>query len=535
MMLTLWLHQCNGHVNYVITLDTRSVRINATAYYCMIYNDIVHFLNNMLYQSLFFLLTLSLSLPLSDSHRDLKLGLIQVNPETKRLVDQFGREVFFHGVNVVYKIPPYVPRTDAFDPVHSFVEKDMHIISNLGFNVIRLGLMWPGAEPHQQQFNQTYFDTIRSIIDKAYQYGIYTILDMHQDVMAEQFCGEGVPAWAIRTGNAPPFPFPLSSSSDHENSTDCGKHQWANYYIAEAVGVAFQNIYDNKDEILDYLAAFWDKAANEFKDRASVLGYELINEPWLGDLYHHPSLIDPGIADVTNLAPVYEKLSAAIRRVDSSHLILFEPVTWADLGTGFKQVPGGELYQNRSVLSYHYYVPPDAPFVKEQFDVRMQDLHRLKCGGFLTEFAICGDKTKLMEEILNACDEHKQSWTGWMYKLYGNITGDCGALFDPLTGELDQKRADLLSRSYPMVVAGSVDSISFNSLDSEFELVYTTREDVKYTETVIYVNSERRYANNPTVTVTTNLKHNVTRNGNYVVLTHDLADKQVIKVNITPP
>ena len=487
-------------------------------------------------KSILFLLTLSLSLPFSNSLRDLNLGLIRVNPDTKRLVDQFGREVFFHGVNVVYKIPPYVPRTDAFDPVHSFVEKDMQIISDLGFNVIRLGMMWPGAEPNQQQYNQTYYDTIRSIIDKAYKYGIYTILDMHQDVLTEQFCGEGAPAWAINKEDARSFPFPLSSSSlEHEQNTDCSKHQWADYYIAEAVGVAFQNIYENKDNILDYLAAFWNKAAFEFKDRESVLGYELINEPWLGDLYHHPSLVDPGHADVTNLAPVYEKLSAAIRKIDSRHLILFEPVTWADLGTGFKQVPGGELYQNRSVLSYHYYVPPNAPFVKEQFDIRMEDLHRLKCGGFLTEFAICGDKTKLMEEILNACDEHKQSWTGWMYKLYGNITGDCGALFDPITGEFDQKRADLLSRTYPIAVAGEVDSISFNSQDSEFDLVYTTRGDIKHTETVIYVNSKRRYDGNPTVTVTTKIKHTVTRKNNYVMLSHDVTDKQVVKVNITPP
>ena len=137
--------------------------------------------------SLFSLLTLSLYLSFSDSHLDLKLGLIQVNPETKRLVDKFGREVFFHGVNVVYKIPPYIPRTDVFDPIHSFVEKDMQIISNLGFNVIRLGVMWPGAEPQQDQYNLTYYNTIRSIIDKAYGYGIYTILDMHQDVLAEQF------------------------------------------------------------------------------------------------------------------------------------------------------------------------------------------------------------------------------------------------------------------------------------------------------------------------------------------------------------
>ena len=36
----------------------------------------------------------------------------------------------------------------------------------------------------------------------------------------------------------------------------------------------------------------------------------------------------------------------------------FESVTWADLSVGFETVPGGEAYRNRSVLSYHFYEPP---------------------------------------------------------------------------------------------------------------------------------------------------------------------------------
>ena len=38
--------------------------------------------------------------------------------------------------------------------------------------------------------------------------------------------------------------------------------------------------------------------------------------------------------------------------------VYFESVTWADLSVGFETVPGGETYRNRSVLSYHFYEPP---------------------------------------------------------------------------------------------------------------------------------------------------------------------------------
>ena len=48
-----------------------------------------------------------------------------------------------------------------------------------------------------------------------------------------------------------------------------------------------------------------------------------------------------------NFAIIYEHCS-----------VYFESVTWADLSVGFETVPGGEAYRNRSVLSYHFYEPP---------------------------------------------------------------------------------------------------------------------------------------------------------------------------------
>jgi endoglycosylceramidase len=50
---------------------------------------------------------------------------------------------------------------------------------------------------------------------------------------------------------------------------------------------------------------------------------------------------------------------------------------------GFTHPPGGNDFKNRSVLSYHYYQPPDIgpkPFI----NARMRDIKRLGVGGFLT-------------------------------------------------------------------------------------------------------------------------------------------------------
>lgn len=51
--------------------------------------------------------------------------------------------------------------------------------------------MWPGVEPVQGEFSDAYIKKLKSIVNAAAKRGIYTLLDMHQDVLSENFCGEG--------------------------------------------------------------------------------------------------------------------------------------------------------------------------------------------------------------------------------------------------------------------------------------------------------------------------------------------------------
>ena len=41
---------------------------------------------------------------------------ISVDPASRMFIDAEGRSVLFHGVNVVYKVDPYIPSTGDFDP-----------------------------------------------------------------------------------------------------------------------------------------------------------------------------------------------------------------------------------------------------------------------------------------------------------------------------------------------------------------------------------------------------------------------------------
>lgn len=413
---------------------------------------------------------------------------ISTDPATNRLVDGFGRDVYFHGANVVVKGFPWMPETDHWTPATSFSDADMKMMHALGLNAIRLGTMWPGAEPEApnastgvHSYNHTYLQALKRLVRKsAVQYGVYSLMDMHQDVLSERFCGEGAPLWTPLT-NTTNFPYPASNvpynvSADGVPSyEECHSKHWPSYYFTTATGRAFQNLYTNVNELRDSWAGFWSVVSETMSDLGSaVLGYELINEPWAGDAVQDPLIMIPGVADRLFLQPAYDVLSTAIRGKDTEHAIFFEPVTWDDFGSGFTTVPGGASWQNKSVLSYHFYVPPDFS-IPIQFAERQKDQQRLGSGGMLTEFAImpcngCGTVTPTA--VMDACDHFSQSWLFWAWKPFqGNRTGWSYSVWYP-NGTINNDIASMVARTYPQYVAGRTESMSFQLLNSTFFLIY---------------------------------------------------------------
>lgn len=54
-----------------------------------------------------------------------------------------------------------------------------------------------------------------------------------------------------------------------------------------------QSLYDNEQQIQDHFARFWGTVAYHFSSNPYILGYELLNEPWAGDIYRHPNQLEP--------------------------------------------------------------------------------------------------------------------------------------------------------------------------------------------------------------------------------------------------
>lgn len=60
----------------------------------------------------------------------------------------------------VYKVFPYHPKLEGFNPFDSLGWQDMLFLKDNGFNVVRLYVAWPGVEPVRGQYNMSYLQVI---------------------------------------------------------------------------------------------------------------------------------------------------------------------------------------------------------------------------------------------------------------------------------------------------------------------------------------------------------------------------------------
>lgn len=422
------------------------------------------------------------------------------------LTDELGRVRILHGVNRVRKAPPwyFVEQTTSDD--------EFALMQELGLTALRLGFMWSGYNPAPGIFNKTYIDTIHSIIERASRHGIYVLLDMHQDCFSSNFClYDGVPQWvANKSTPRHSFPWPFTGN--------CSSRGWGENCLTEAAATAYQDLYDNKNGMLDDLGAFWAEAATHFASVPAVLGYEIMNEPFAGDFYAKPDRLLPGIAGATNLQRMHDAVAARIRQHDRRHLVFYEPVTWGMIfdeeaggviGSGFEHVPGGAQFANRSVFSFHYYCKSFAPSGKPRmqkilcddaiapliFAAVAQETARLGGAAMMTEGLSCDydDPGSAAEcvSVLARLDAHLLSWTDY-------------ALSQGSTWSPSASTREGWARTHARAVAGRPINMTFDASSKDFEFCYVPDPAVR-APTEIFASVRYSYSCGRVVSATSNL------------------------------
>ncbi|WP_152392930.1 cellulase family glycosylhydrolase [Paenibacillus guangzhouensis] len=179
-----------------------------------------------------------------------------------QFVDQEGRQVILHGINMVCKEGNYIGAWD---------EKDFRKLKEWGFNVIRLGIIWDGVEPEPGKYDDEYLSAIEKFVEYAANQGLWVFLDMHQDLYGVDY-GDGAPQWATLSDGAPHVTGEVWSDA---------------YLISPAVQRAFDHFWNNAPAedgigLQDHYAAAWRHVAERFADHPAVIGYDLMNEPFIG-------------------------------------------------------------------------------------------------------------------------------------------------------------------------------------------------------------------------------------------------------------
>ncbi len=180
------------------------------------------------------------------------------------LIDASGRVVILNGLN-------HVNKNKAENYLNVNDEELFRKFKSWGFNCIRYGIIWDGLEPEPGKINEAYLKEIDKRVKWAEENGIWLMLDMHQDLYGQAF-SDGAPAWATLTNNAPHYQGNIWSEA---------------YLISPAVQNAFDNFWKNTPAsdgigIQDHYINTWKAVAERYKDAPSVLGFDIMNEPFPG-------------------------------------------------------------------------------------------------------------------------------------------------------------------------------------------------------------------------------------------------------------
>lgn len=400
----------------------------------------------------------------------------QLRREGRWLVDQHGRVVLVHGMNLVFKHDPYVPPNEPA----GFTAADARWLYEHGFNGARIGTLWAGVTPERPGVtDETYLDAWQRVIDLLAEHEVWMQFDFHQDQWHETYGGGGVPDWAVHRPAPydllPPVtaPFPLG-------------------YWTPEVSTVFDQFWANEHHLLDGWADAWQIVARRWRDQPYSMGYDLLNEPWAGMEWPDCLLTGCPGSYPRELQPAMEHALRAIRQADPDNIVYFEPQQFA----GGREVPtnyGPVSGEDQLGYSWHNYCPqvffesqgvPGADvreceeFSEQRTRAALDQGERMRAVGVMSEFGATDNIAALKIDTAVA-DRHFTSWLHWAYKTWRDPTTADSAQ-GMFTDDADLSTAKphklrTLVRTYPQATAGTPMQLSFDPDTGDFHYVYRPR------------------------------------------------------------
>ncbi len=377
------------------------------------------------------------------------------------ITDAAGRAMVLHGLNMVYKLPPYYPAAAGFGA------DDAALLQRLGLNVVRVGVIWKAVEPQPGVYDDAYLKRIAATVRTLARHRVLSLLDFHQDMYNEVFQGEGAPDWAVQDDGLPNpkngFPTNYFTNPALERAND---HFWDNSRGPGGVGLQ------------DRYAGAWRHVARKFRTVSGVLGYELFNEPAPGAQFL--SCLGSCPSFDAQLTAFNRRVAKAIRTVDRRTLIFYEPNIGFDFGAP-SQV--GALAHGPAGFAFHDYCltasPEGCASEPKGFANALAHVARTREALILTEFG-----SNLFSHDLNGmvglADRLGVPWTEWAYCPCNDPTGSTPdpLVLDPakppVGANLGQLALQALVEPFPHLISGTPLTWGYDRNTGVFHLRYST-------------------------------------------------------------
>lgn len=432
----------------------------------------------------------------------------------KRLIDELGRERIFNGVNAVDKSN----YTDGKQEYHELNEETIKEFAKLGFNLIRLGFTWAKLEPAPNKYNDEYIESISKVIDICEKYGIYVFLDMHQDLYSPVTNGDGAPKWATLLDGIKVHPM---------------RFVWAEgYFWGRACHRAFDNFWKNRKiqniGLQDRYADCWAYLAEKLGDKESVIGFDMMNEPFPGSsggkcfrklvagaaktilfdkAVNRPQLVKDAISkdrvekvlnhityevlhkatkgcekiieqfDKNTYAPFIKKVSTAIREKAPDKLLFLENSYWSNLGIPYSAPPievDGKRDPQQLFAPHAYDFMVDTPEYKYASNGRV--------GGIFGEHKRSQDRLNMpviVGEWGGFGSSDDESWLEHIKYLLGLFDSNkwSNTYWCYMPSFFASPLMKVFVRPYPMAVCGEIESYKYEYETKTFSLSFEQNEE----------------------------------------------------------
>lgn len=392
--------------------------------------------------------------------------------DTPGIYDQQGRYVILRGVNY-NALGDYWQGNATVATTKQFEENDLKLMAQHGVNCIRLLFSWSRLEPERGTYDQAYIDRLKQVIEIAAKYGIYVLLDMHQDAWGKYVvtpstvtCDkpnrgwDGAPQWATITDGA--------STCTTDGSRES----------APAVVHCWQNFWNNTAGIQDACVQAWKALAKQTALYTNVVGYDIINEPSLG--------YQPINTEADKLGKFYRKVTNALRQAEQEtrayqHIIFFEmSVTWNGQPIPFVASTDLITDENTVFAPHHYFESISYLLTIEQgLDLLYGLSSTYKTATFIGEYGYFGNPADDVEKYKRFAkredanftsstwwqwaqapgDPHGISWDGTQYATTSMALIELDVQGN-YTGNKNEYYLNVLSRTRPLAIFGKPTRLS---------------------------------------------------------------------------